>query len=89
MSEEETKELSKDELMMQELCNSLSGLQEQREKVRINLARATIALTDLNSLAMSTMEAIAEFERKGIKKVKVEKKDPADIPQAPNIPRGN
>jgi len=88
MSEEETKELNKEQITMQQLCISLDELLKQKQQARINLARINISIEDLNSLIMARIEAIEELERKGIKRYKVEEKEPEQAPQKSQIPRG-
>jgi len=88
MSEEETKELTKEQIKMQQLCISLDELLKQKQQARINLARINISIEDLNSLIMARIEDIEGLERKGIKRYKVEEKEPEQTPQESQIPRG-
>ena len=83
MSEEETKELSKEQLTMQELCKSLAGLLKQKQQARVNLAVVNISIADLNSLIMARIEDIEILERKGIKRYKVEEAKPEPKAQDP------
>jgi len=86
MSEEETKELSKEQLKMQELCLSMTDLLKQKEQVRIGLIRNDMVIADLNSIIMARIEDIEELERKGIKRYKVEEVKPDQKVQDPQKP---
>ena len=71
-----TKEMDLNELGMYYLQQSRQHFIAEREKARAAKINTELSLKDINSLIMARNEAIAEMERKGVKKHDLDEIEP-------------